>query len=325
MINRDNICHMKNLLLLMPYFMGYETAIYEVLCRKYNTWLFNSDLHDREFVKAYYDVSFIRRGFRYLNKRIKSNDREAIFQSTLTEDNIAVLTQQNYDYILCINGCYLPDSLYNLLRENNPNSKFIYYAWDDIRNLWKDTHLSFFDELYSYNIDDCKEYGMNYLPMFVRKTDYDAQEEKKYDISFIATARSGRYRIARRLIRKYGKKYKLFIYLYSKDIGGKKEHCYSSPLTYNKYMDVLANSKCLLEIPMKAQKGPTARCFDALITQTKVITTNKEIKKYPVWSPNIMMIDRNKLDIDESFVCSPYIESEYKPLDVGEWLKKLGL
>lgn len=309
----------------MPFFMGYETVIREELSRKYETRLFNSDKHDDEFVKVYYDVSFMRRVFRYLNKGLKRDDREKIFQSTLTEADIAELTQQSYDQVLCINGCYLPDSLYKLLREKNKTARFIYYAWDDIRNLWKDTHLRFFDELYSYNIDDCREYGMKYLPMFVRNKIYEIREEKEYDIAFIATARSGRYDIARKLIGKYGKKYRLFVYLYSKDAGNNREHCHSRPLTNEEYMDVLARSKCLLEIPTKTQRGPTARCFDALVTKTKVITANRDLKKYPVWSDNITVIDRNKLDIDESFISSPYAENAYKVLDAAEWLNEMGL
>ena len=67
------------------------------------------------------------------------------------------------------------------------------------------------------------------------------------------------------------------------------------PLTYEKYIAYMRKSKILMDIPQSTQEGPTTRSFDALLTKTKVVTVNPFIKEYPIYSDNILIVDRNNI------------------------------
>ena len=218
----------------------------------------------------------------------------------------------------------MSDEFYQVLKELNPRARFIYYAWDDVKNLIKQTHISFFDEIFAYNISECQKYDFIYCPMFVQNEEIGHAAVDVYDILFIGSAHSDRQRIADDLYSKYRRKYRLFIYLYD-PMNTKGQFCLDQPLSYEKYMEYMRKSKAILDVPQSTQEGPTTRSFDALITKTKVITVNPYMKKYPIYSDNILIVDRNNIMIDEKFMAEPYSETEYRALTIPEWLKNLNL
>ena len=87
----------------------------------------------------------------------------------------------------------------------------------------------------------------------------------------------------------------------------------------------MRKSKVLMDVPQYTQEGPTTRSFDALLTKTKVVTVNPFIREYPIYSDNILIVDRNNIVIDDAFIEKPYIETGYQALTIPEWLKKFDL
>ena len=101
-------------------------------------------------------------------------------------------------------------------------------------NLIKKNHIRYFDEVYSYNIIECKKNKWNYLPVFVQESGIGHSKEDKYDILFIGSLNDDRRKIADDLYERYSSSYRLFIYLYDKkNVGGR--FCHNSPLTNKKY------------------------------------------------------------------------------------------
>ena len=236
-----------------------------------------------------------------------------------------ICLEKNYfSVVFCINGPYLSDEFYKKVRMLNPNARYIYYAWDDVSNLIKKNHIRYFDEVYSYNIIECKKNKWNYLPVFDQESGVGHSKEDKYDIVFIGSLNDDRRKIADDLYERYSSIYRLFIYLYDKkNIGGR--FCHNSPLTNKQYISIMRESKAILDVPQICQKGPTTRSFDALLTETKVITVNKYMKYYPVYSDNMIIVDRDNIDIPYEFINKKYNITNYKALNVAEWLKKIQL
>ena len=219
---------------------------------------------------------------------------------------------------------FLSDKFYQVVKERNPQARFIYYAWDDVKNLIKQSHIKFFNEKFAYNISECKKYNFSYCPMFVQNEIVGHDSKDLYDILFIGSAHSDRQKIADELYSKYGKEYRLFIYLYD-PTHTNGQFCHDQPLTYEKYIEYMRKSKVLIDVPQSTQEGPTTRSFDALLTKTKVVTVNPFIKEYPIYSDNILIVDRNNIVIDDAFINKPYIETGYQALAIPEWLKKFDL
>lgn len=317
---------MENLLLIMPFFMGYQNMLQRTLQFRYNVTIVDSEKYDLQILEKYRNCSTVRWGMRKLFYWIKEKDQKNATEFSIKD--VLYKTNEINDYykvVLCINGAYVPNKVYEIIKANNPRARYIYYTWDDLKNLFKTSHIKFFDEKYSYNINDCKRRRFSYLPIFVAEDEIEGHAVKdEYDISFIASAHSDRIDIANKLYEKYGKKYRLFIYLYSPQKINEK-FCHSSALSYEEYLNIMRKSKVIIDVPHISQTGPTTRIFDALLTKTKVITTNSYIKDYPVYSNNISIVDRKKMIFDDEFIKRPYIETDYHPLTVSKWLKRIGV
>ena len=316
---------MKRLLMIMPFFMGYEDILVKELQKKYYVTLINSDNYDRAILSDFCDCKKTRWVIRKLSKKIRNKDLEHSQRLYLEKSMQQINLQENYYHIIfCINGAYLSDEFYEKICKKNPNAKSIYYAWDDAENLIKMSHIRYFNNIYSYNIDDCTKNIWKYMPMFVQSRKYGHAKTDEYDIAFIGSAHTDRKKIAKQLYECYSKSYRLFIYLFDPNHSD-DDFCMKKPLPYNEYMEILRKSKTILDIPSTLQSGPTTRAFDALLTKTKVITVNHNIKKYPVYSKNIQIIERENITIEEDFIKSPYVDSAYKPLDISTWITRLGL
>lgn len=316
---------MDRLLLLMPRFMDYEKSLKENLNRKYEVCWLDSDEFDREILDKFYKCNKIRWGIRHLFRKCFNYDLEKAEAFFLENELGKICLEKNYFLVVfCINGPYLSDEFYKKVRMLNPNARYIYYAWDDVSNLIKKNHIRYFDEVYSYNIIECKKNKWNYLPVFVQESGVGHSKEDKYDIVFIGSLNDDRRKIADDLYEKYSSSYRLFIYLYDKkNVGGR--FCHNSPLTNKQYISIMRESKAILDVPQICQKGPTTRAFDALLTETKVITVNKYMKYYPVYSDNMIIVDRDNINIPDNFMAKEYVINSYHSLSIDMWIKKIGL
>ena len=316
---------MDRLLLLMPRFMDYEKSLKENLNRKYEVCWLDSDEFDREILDKFYKCNKIRWGIRHLFRKCFNYDLEKAEAFFLENELGKICLEKNYfSVVFCINGPYLSDEFYKKVRMLNPNARYIYYAWDDVSNLIKKNHIRYFDEVYSYNIIECKKNKWNYLPVFVQESGVGHSKGDKYDIVFIGSLNDDRRKIADDLYERYSSIYRLFIYLYDKkNVGGR--FCHNSPLTNKQYISIMRESKAILDVPQICQKGPTTRAFDALLTETKVITVNKYMKYYPVYSDNMIIVDRDNINIPDNFMAKEYVINSYHSLSIDMWIKKIGL
>lgn len=318
---------MLRILLIMPFFMGYEKRLETILKNTYSVTLLDSEQFSTEIRKRYCSSSKLRWGVRKLSRSFRESDQEKAENIVLAQALRLIDRSRNaYDIILGINGAYLPNKFYLELKEGNPNARVLFYAWDDLSNLFKTSHITFFEEQYSYNIEDCRRRNMHYLPVFVQEESKGHAKTDQYDITYIASAYSKeRVDFADMLFAMYGKQYRLFIYLYDPQMSSRSQFAYREPLSNSQYIDILRRSKAILDVPAATQHGPTTRAFDALLTKTKVITTNKHMKEYPIYSENILIIDKEKPVIDAKFMSKSYMQTDYQCMNVEEWIHALGL
>ena len=315
----------EKLLLLAPDFFEYPYIITENIENKYQVDVINNE---NNLYRELWNNSKLRKLLRFLFKHIYLSDQKKIEKLVFNEYIKNPLFKDHYDVIFCIKGDLFPDCLYKLLKNNNSNSRFIMYQWDDTKLLQKTSHFKYFNERYSFNKDDCKVFNMRYLPMFTRvKNDIDISN-KRIDILLVGTidrAHKKRLIILEKIYKKYSSKYNILYYLYAKNADVftylKLE---KKPLSFDEYIDLMAKSKCVLDIGLKNQKAPTTRFNDAIITNTKVITNNMNIRNY--YKENIDFINDKKIEINEAFVRSPYlINNNVIGMTINKWIYELQL
>lgn len=307
----------RHILLIAPRFFGYEKEIKHALeiCGAYVEYF------DERPQNNFVTKALIRINRNFLKKRIRQYYKE-ILQS---------IRGNTYDYILVINPEAMSLEIVNLFKEQFQRSCFILYMWDSFRNkkgAQKMLHL--FDRVFSFDRSDFNlNENIKFRPLFFVES-YAAlrkkKNERRFHITFIGTAHSDRYAIARSL-KEFAEKKELltffYMYLQSPLIFRKNKLIKKSfrnassnefayhPLPKEKILDTIENSVAILDIHHPAQSGLTIRTLEILGAGRKLITTNTDIINYDFYQPqNIFIIDRDNLEINDSF-----LNSEYVPID----------
>lgn len=224
----------------------------------------------------------------------------------------------DYDYILIIKGDLVPVNFLDYLKEKYNGAQFIMYHWDDIE-LFPTVidRFKYFNRILSYNILDCQKFGLILRPIFFVPIQ-NINIDKSIDASIIGSYNSVRG--------EFIKQFKLLnpeVDLYT--------HYYINPLlfimkglnwatlnefkfhklSYNEMMMLVAKSKVCLDVPHHFQQGLTTRSVEAMPFQTKIITTNPNIKLYDYYSPvNHYIVDLSNPIIDKEWLDEPYEDIE---------------
>ncbi|MDR1846607.1 MAG: hypothetical protein LBR17_00595 [Bacteroidales bacterium] len=255
-----------------------------------------------------------------------------------------------YDIVFVINIEAMPVWFITKLRQRNLNSHFILYMWDAI--FWKRNilnYVDFFHRVYSFDRNDCEAHSdkLIFRPLFYLN-DYaeiakETKQKYKYDLTFIGSAHTDRYTILKKIettAKKHNWTFFNYMFLQRKSIfylyfltNKNFRHCKAKEFSYrslskNEVLDIISNSKVIVDIQGVNQLGLTMRTTEVLGAKRKLITTNTEIAKYDFYSPdNILIIDREKPEISEDFIRTPYQETlaaeTYHKYSLDGWLEDI--
>ncbi len=169
------------------------------------------------------------------------------------------------------------------------------------------------DHIFSFDMGDCKKYGLNYLNECYNDTIAPKVPAKpKYDLYLVATVKPNRTEVVNRLYDKFiehGIKAKLdFVAIpdinrdYYKNPDLRKEiKVYDHHLAYSDVLKNSANSNCIMEISQPGQNAPSLRYFESVLLNKKLLTNVKNTKKLNFYNPKFMKItdyDEKNIDFD---------------------------
>jgi hypothetical protein len=233
-----------------------------------------------------------------------------------------------FDYLFVNRGEIVPVFFLEELKKMQPNCQFIFYTWDSFTNhAHPTTILKYFDRKLTFDPEDARLHKINFRPLFY----LDAYKNIihlsiKYDILFLGTAHSDRYKISS-LIKEWALNNNLtcfcyyfmhgrLVYFYKKKFDKTFQEFKYSQLSFKslkleQIVKMYQHSDIILDINHPHQKGLTMRTFEAIGAKRKLITTNKEIEKYPFYNENnFLIIDRNDIKLDLDF-----FKGNYQTLD----------
>lgn len=309
MTNLEN----KNILLLCVKLFNYENIIRNKLIeQKANVHYYDERPNNSVLAKG---IIRVRKSF--YNRTIKK------YYQGILKDSFC----QNLDFLFVVKGEVVPVFFLKEIKRINPSCKFIYYTWDSFANNKNALKiLSHFDKKYTFDFEDSKKYNLDFQPLFCSDSYLNIKpfqdSSDTFDLTFIGTAHSDRYTLSNNIVQFLNKHdFKTFAYYYlpSKLVYFLKrmmdphfEKLDFSKLSFkslavSEVEDIVKESKALLDIQHPGQTGLTMRTFEALGAKRKIITTNKEIKKYCFYNPdNVLIIDRKCTEIDLMFLQKPF-------------------
>lgn len=234
----------------------------------------------------------------------------------------------NQDIILTLKGDFISsESIKDFKKYTGKSIAFFndnVHRYPNIANV-----IPFFDEVYSFEKEDCKKYYLKFKTNFIYKQESTKNSAFEYQLFNISSndKRTGTIiEIAKQLEEK-GVVSKIII-LDKKN----KIRANNSVNIIKKSMDLkevnqyIKNSKILLDIHRNKQNGLSFRVFESLGLSKKLITTNQDIKSYDFYNPNnILIIDPDNLKFDVSFFETPYQEVPIEILHkyfISNWLEE---
>lgn len=259
---------------------------------------------------------------------------------------IPTIQGKKYNDVLIVGGmtfAFTPDMVARI-KELNPQARFVMYQWDSEKNLPYSTGIHpYMDQLYSFDLNDCKQMSKyTFLPLFYtriyEKIGKENVEGYKYDCSYIGTAHPQKYKDVNEMSsalkdimpRQYIYHYmpSKLKYYYHKLLApefknAKMNDFKTEKVPSNEVMNIFKASKCILDAPQAGQTGLTIRTIECLGAKRKMITTNKDIKKYDFYNESNILVFEGSIDKNREFFTAPYAEVSddiYKKYSLREWL-----
>lgn len=241
---------------------------------------------------------------------------------------------QDYHYIFIIRADLIPLDFLKKIRIKYQGAKFIHYIWDDI-SLFPEILDSFqyFDRILSYEPDDCAKYGLIFRPFFF-VNQYNSEKIVKHhlhDIFFIGSFHTDRLEVLKN-VKRLNPNLNFYLHFYinpitfllNNVIWSKGSSFRFRKMKYATMINIIENSRAILDIQNISQNGLTTRIFEALGAKSKIITSNKNILKYDFYnSENIFIVDRNNPVIEKEWLEHPYYEYDFSLLgkyNINYWI-----
>lgn len=319
----------KKILFFSPSFFNYENEIKQELERLgANVFLFDERPSNDFFTKV-----LIRLGHKWLLKRRISKYYSSIIGSV---ESVA------FDYLFLLNPETIKIEHINRIKAANPSLKVLLYMWDSVKNKPKSlTYLPHVNRFLSFDPRDHNDInGIEFLPLFYTRqySNEIEQVQTNYDVSFVGSVHSERYKIVKLVSKSLNSSY---IYFYSpskllfllQKVFDSNIRCVEfsdvnfRPLSAFQLIDIVSKSRAIIDIEHSEQVGLTMRSLEVLGAKRKLITTNSSIVNYDFYDKNnILVVDRNAPEIPCWFLEAPYHElpkSVYESYSLNSWLKKI--
>lgn len=317
----------KRVLLFSQYFFGYESKIKEKM-RELGAEV---DLYDEMSVKTMFSRALLK-----ISPAIFNRKTERYYCEILNK-----IKNNSYDFVLFID-CEMPtEKVLDLFRKKFKTAKFCLHMWDSVENLkGVESKFKYFDHITTFDRSDAHKYKLKLRPLFFAD-EYKIKnkvEYYEYDLTFIGTIHSDRYRILKKMFEQaqnlnlriffYPYLQSRFIYYYYKLTKREFRNTKINNFRFDKISsDEIAQitklSKVVIDIQHPAQTGLTMRTLEMVGMKKKIITTNEDIIKYDFYNKNnIFIIGRENPYLNPLFIESPYedIDSNiYNYYSIDRW------
>lgn len=232
---------------------------------------------------------------------------------------------KNYKTVI-IHASSITTGVLRWIKSKNKNIRIILWYWNPVTD---DSNPNLVDDIYcekwSFDIEDCKKYNMNFNAQYYFKTRILPDNEIIYDIFFIGIDKGRAEKISR--IYEFCIENGIstdFNIVTKKSKNLKYKELISVFFTYEEILKHISKSKVILEVLQSGQSSQTLRALEALFFSKKLITDNITIKNCDFYNKdNIFILGEDSMDDLKHFIESPYRVAEQciiEKYDFNQWL-----
>ena len=233
--------------------------------------------------------------------------------------------------VIFMDSCNSYRCLWRYMKEKKTGQRFIYYYWNKVERcaVQPDVAKNLGYETWSFDKEDCKEYGLSYNPSFYVKSWYENAgkiKERNSDVCYIGRDKDDRMAKVSGIMRELQKE-GLSTYTYFTAPKWYKRFCkkeYKKYLDFKEMISKEMGNKCIFDFGLENQSGITLRVFDALCNGRKLITTNKAVMEYDFYdSKNVFVYGADDIKRIKDFVEDPgCISPKMENYCIDKWLER---
>lgn len=300
----------KKILLIAPYFFGYEQAIKRELAERGGIVDYLQENID--------SASFFQKMVNKLPEKEQSKIRTTYFINLLKRYNLS-----EYDYVFGIRLDLFNKQILEYLKKKCKKAYFILYFWDSVSNMRNPCKIAeYFDKVYTFDPFDYKQNkdkGWLFRPLFYTNEYAELQDvsEKDIDILMVASlspSRANVYLLLKNYARRHGLKLVAYFYIKPyvyfvnmfKNSGYRKIDkavIHSHGISTAEICKLLSRTKCVFDCASPTQTGLTMRTIECLGARKKIITTNDTVRNYDFYNnKNIKLFSEKDMDSVLDFV-----------------------
>lgn len=214
------------------------------------------------------------------------------------------------------------------IKSINHQIRLIYWYWDPVyRNLNKPNDISdSLCEKWSFDINDCQEYKMNYNTTFYLDSITLPKSELSYDVFFLGQDKGRRSFLNDFRDQFIGMNLVPFFYIVDDNISEWNLTKTKPAIPYVKYLELLSKSKAIFDYIQEGQSGLSLRPMESVFFSKKLITNDLAIMKHDFYyADNIFILGVDDINSLTVFLNKPYkkIPKEIvEKYDFANWLER---
>ncbi|NQX45869.1 hypothetical protein HQN87_11045 [Paenibacillus tritici] len=225
-------------------------------------------------------------------------------------------------------------SYLKMLRENY-QVKVIIVLLNPINSISKDlkTEIDKMDRILTTDLQDSSDFNYPYISTVYSKIPIDLKlsNENNTDLFFVG-AEKNRLSILLKCFEIF-KKNNIMTLFYIFNVKNKhqkykNEIFYNSYLKYSEILEKVGDTNCIFEVLQNSQTGITYRTMEAVCYNKKLLTNNKNIKKFAFYNPDYIEIFENPEDINIEFIKKRIVvdygyNNEYSPVNILNYIAEI--
>ena len=206
----------------------------------------------------------------------------------------------DYEKIIVLDTAFLFDEkLLDNIAAKAPRAKKYFYSWNKVKDeAWFAAGKRAADRAgfsyYSYDRGDCRKYGLHFNTIMYDRTLKLQEAEPQSDTLFLGFLKDRRDDLLslHRMLEAASLKPNFVIVDYRKQHEDLPFTFTDKYIPYYDYLELVRNSRAILDISQQGQDGYSMRVMEALFFQKKLITTNAAVRDSMFYrDSNILVID----------------------------------
>jgi hypothetical protein len=293
-------------------------------------WLDASQFHAKEASKRGVDVSNVF--IEYKSVLIR-----AIRRAHLSLTSLAVSywladwkSQINKYSTIIIHASKLSPPIVAYIRKNSPTIRIIVWYWNPVLKCVLPHRYAGNDcEIWSFDEADCTKYSMHHNNQYYFKKLKGFNNSERYDLVFVGSDK-GRAEDIFSLSQRFATLgLKCYFHVVPSAPSKKAKPTFQARISYRNILDLISQSKAILDYVSQGQHGLTLRPLEALFFKKKLITNDKSIISRDFYNKkNVFVLGCDNLSYLQEFINSPYIETEeylVEKYSFEQWIKRFNI